>query len=125
PLAPGTARSRETGFDLSPGGQDERFLIGGAEDKQAAAARPRREAASDRGLARRRLAGSERADGDRVAAGRRDWYAGSALESCRGGGVAEPGLDPPAHGHLARETPDLAREFAVGAEPSFGQCHCI
>src|SRR5207249_4270958 len=83
PLAPGTARSRETGLDLGAGGQDERLLVGGAEDEQAAAACPRREVASDRGVARRRLAGSERADGDRVAAGRRDWYAGSALDSCR------------------------------------------
>src|SRR5207253_3256876 len=34
PLAPSTARRLEAGLDLSAGGQDERFLVGGAEDEQ-------------------------------------------------------------------------------------------
>ena len=47
------------------------------------------------------------------------------VDLCGCGRVTEPGLDPPAHGHLARETLDLAGEFAVGAEPSCGQRHRI
>src|ERR1044071_28763 len=69
PFAPGGACSREAGLDVAAGRQDEGFLVGGADDEQAGAARSRRKAASDCAVARRRVAGSERADGGRLAAG--------------------------------------------------------
>src|SRR5439155_19698709 len=84
-----------------------------------------RESCGIRVAATLRVAGSDRADAVRVAACGRGWYSASMVDLCGSGRVPDPALDPPAHGHLARETLDLAGEFAVGAEPSCRPCHRI
>src|SRR5207253_2959629 len=66
PVAPRTGRRVDASLDLGTGGQNERLLVGAAEDEQAVAACARRELTRNHAVTRRCPAGSEGADGDRV-----------------------------------------------------------